>query len=215
MRVKKNLDKIIYDQIIDSFILGEYKMDDAISLDVLCEKYEVSRTPVVQAVKLLVNDGVLEKLSNGRVVVPTFDQNQIKNICDVRLMIEKHAIEHFLSETGELSLLLDQLEICAKKCEEYLDRGDFLELSKTDLRFHRVLVSGARNEYLSELYKRIQGQFLVANYLVLPLRNRNFRSTVDDHYKLLEYLRNKDMEQSEKMIAGHINNIFYIITNQK
>ena len=31
MRVKKNLDKIIYDQIIDSFILGEYKMDDAIS----------------------------------------------------------------------------------------------------------------------------------------------------------------------------------------
>lgn len=190
-------------------------MDDAISLDVLCEKYEVSRTPVVQAVKLLVNDGVLEKLSNGRVVVPTFDQNQIKNICDVRLMIEKHAIEHFLSETGELSLLLDQLEICAKKCEEYLDRGDFLELSKTDLRFHRVLVSGAGNEYLSELYKRIQGQFLVANYLVLPLRNRNFRSTVDDHYKLLEYLRNKDMEQSEKMIAGHINNIFYIITNQK
>lgn len=125
MRVKKNLDKIIYDQIIDSFILGEYKMDDAISLDVLCEKYEVSRTPVVQAVKLLVNDGVLEKLSNGRVVVPTFDQNQIKNICDVRLMIEKHAIEHFLSETGELSLLLDQLEICAKKCEEYLDRGGF------------------------------------------------------------------------------------------
>ena len=209
MRVKKNLDKIIYDQIINSFILGEYKMDDAISLDVLCEKYEVSRTPVVQAVKLLVNDGVLEKLSNGRVVVPTFDQNQIKNICDVRLMIEKHAIEHFLSETGELSLLLDQLEICAKKCEEYL------ELSKTDLRFHRVLVSGAGNEYLSELYKRIQGQFLVANYLVLPLRNRNFRSTVDDHYKLLEYLRNKDMEQSEKMIAGHINNIFYIITNQK
>ncbi|MFR2692522.1 MAG: hypothetical protein ACLTBV_17720 [Enterocloster bolteae] len=55
----------------------------------------------------------------------------------------------------------------------------------------------------------------MANYLVLPLRNRNFRSTVDDHYKLLEYLRNKDMEQSEKMIAGHINNIFYIITNQK
>ena len=78
MRVKKNLDKIIYDQIIDSFILGEYKMDDAISLDVLCEKYEVSRTPVVQAVKLLVNDGVLEKLSNGRVVVPPLTRTRLR-----------------------------------------------------------------------------------------------------------------------------------------
>lgn len=215
MRVKKNLDKIIYDQMIDSFILGEYKMDDVISLDVLCGKYEVSRTPVVQAVKLLVNDGVLEKLSNGRVVVPTFDQGQIKNICDVRLMIEKHAIEHFLTGTEDISSLIEQLEICARKCEEYLNQSDFLELSKTDLRFHRVLVSGAKNGYLSELYKRIQGQFLVANYLVLPLRNRNFSSTVDDHYRLLECLRDKDMEQADQLIAGHINNIFYVITNQK
>lgn len=215
MRVKKNLDKIIYDQMIDSFILGEYKMDDVISLDVLCEKYEVSRTPVVQAVKLLVNDGVLEKLSNGRVVVPTFDQRQIKNICGVRLMIEKHAIENFLSGTEDITSLIEQLEICARKCEEYLEQGNFLELSKTDLRFHRVLVSGAKNEYLSELYKRIQGQFLVANYLVLPLRNRNFRSTVDDHYKLLECLGKKDMDESDQLIANHINNIFYIITNQK
>ena len=61
--------------------------------------------------------------ANGRVVVPTFDQNQIKNICDVRLMIEKHAIEHYLSAAADVSSLLDQLEICAKKCEEYLDKG--------------------------------------------------------------------------------------------
>ena len=79
MRVKKNLDKIIYDQIIDSFILGEYKMDDAISLDVLCESMKSAEHRWFRR-WLLVNDGVLEKLSNGRVVVPTFDQNQIKNI---------------------------------------------------------------------------------------------------------------------------------------
>jgi len=215
MRVKKNLDKIIYDQVIDSFILGEYKMDDTISLDLLCEKYEVSRTPVVQAIKLLVNDGVLEKLSNGRVVVPTFDQSQIKNICDVRLMIEKHAIEHLLTEAEDISSLNDQLEICARKCKEYLEQENFLELSKADLRFHRVLVSGAKNEYLFELYKRIQGQFLIANYLVLPLKNRDFHSTVDDHYKLLGYLRARDMELANQLIADHINNIFYIITSQR
>ena len=50
--------------------------------------------------------------------------------------------------------MLDPARDMCQKCEEYLDKGDFLELSKTDLRFHRVLVSGARNEYLSELYKR-------------------------------------------------------------
>ena len=89
-----------------------------------------------------------------------------------------------------------------------------LELDSYNMENDRTFLKSIE-EHVKDPYKRIQGQFLVANYLVLPLRNRNFRSTVDDHYKLLEYLRNKDMEQSEKMIAGHINNIFYIITNQK
>lgn len=170
---------------------------------------------MVQAVKLSVSGGVLEKSSNGCAVVPIFDQGQIKNIRDVRFMIKEHAVGHFLPETGELSLLLDRLEIYAKKYEEYLDKGDFLESSKTGLRSHRVLVSGVGNEHLSELCRRIQGQFLVTNHLMLPLRNRNFCSTTDDHYKLLERLRNKGMEQSEKMTVGHISNIFYIVTDRK
>ncbi|MGO0916478.1 GntR family transcriptional regulator, partial [Clostridioides difficile] len=39
-------------------------------LNDLCEKFEVSRTPVVQAVKMLNKDGVLTIMTNGKVYVP-------------------------------------------------------------------------------------------------------------------------------------------------
>lgn len=215
MKVKKNLDKIIYDKMIESFILGEYHMGDMISLDMLCEKYEVSRTPVVQAIKLLANDGVLERLGNGRVVVPQFDAAQINDICDVRLMAEKYAIERVLADKEGLPSLLKQLEIYVKKCEEFLTAGNVLEMTKMDLKFHKALMTGAGNDYLSSIYDGIQGRFIIANYLVLPLKKRNFNSTIEDHYKILEALRKKDLKLAEKCMTKHINNIYYIISQEE
>lgn len=78
MRVKSNLDAIIYDRIISALIMGEYQMGQVISLDDLSTKYEVSRTPVTQAVRLLTNDGILEMQKNGRVKVPEMTEEDLK-----------------------------------------------------------------------------------------------------------------------------------------
>ena len=80
MRVKSNLDAIIYDRIISALIMGEYQMGQVISLDDLSTKYEVSRTPVTQAVRLLTNDGILEMQKNGRVKVPEMTEEDLKNM---------------------------------------------------------------------------------------------------------------------------------------
>ena len=93
MRVKSNLDTILYDHIVESLILGEFTMGQTVSLDELAEKYEVSRTPVIQAVKILVNDGLLETMTNGRVKVPEFNEDQMRKICEVRLVLENYAIK--------------------------------------------------------------------------------------------------------------------------
>ena len=49
MRIKSNLDEILYDRIIESLISGSYSMGENLTLDELSKKFEVSRTPVVQA----------------------------------------------------------------------------------------------------------------------------------------------------------------------
>ena len=215
MRVKSNLDTIIYDHIVDSLICGEYKMGQKILLDEFAEKYEVSRTPVIQAVKLLANDGLLETMSNGRIVVPSFEYEQIKEVCETRLLIEQYAIKKILDNYSESVSLIEALEISAAKCKRQMEDKEYLELTKTDLRFHRLLVDAAHNEFLSEIYRRVQGRFIVANYLVLPLEKRDFAHTVNDHFLLIEYLKNNDLEKAIEFIQQHINNICNIIINRE
>ena len=207
--IKKTLDTVIYNQIIDSLILGEYKMGEQILLDSLAEKYGVSRTPVVQAVKLLANDSILQVLKNGRVRVPVYTGEQIEQICSVRILVELYALDEIFRNPSspELEDTYEQLNELADLGIKYTDAGDKLNFNKTDLSFHKLLVKGSGNEFLSDIYKRIQGRFIVANYLYIPWENRDFADAAKAHLNLMDAFRQKDLESSKKILAEHIQSV--------
>lgn len=204
MDIKKKLDVIIYDKIVESLINGEYKMGQQILLDELVEKFNVSRTPITQAARLLSIDGILEMKTNGRLYVPEFDNQQIRKIVDVRLLIEKYAVE--LINVNKNRSIIDNLRESAirfKKCS-----GDeLLKMAKEDLQFHKILVSGAENEYLTDVYRKVQGKYLIASYLVLSNKFRDMQKTAYDHFAFVECLEKNDIDGAKAILEEHINNV--------
>lgn len=204
MKVKSNLDTILYDHIVESLILGEFTMGQTVLIDELAEKYEVSRTPVIQAVKILVNEGLLETMTNGRIKVPEFNEEQMRKICEVRLVLENYAIERIFELKQKDDMFYQRLSDIADKGIKSLQLDDKLEFNKRDLEFHRTLVSGCDNEYLSGEYKRIQGNFIVANYLMKPLDKRDFQGAAESHVELVKLLRSHEVEKSLELMRKHI-----------
>lgn len=203
MKVKSNLDVIIYDHIVDSLILGEYQMGQMVLLDEFANKYEVSRTPVTQAVRLLANDGLLEMMKNGRVMVPVFEEEQMAKICEVRLLMEEFAMKKILGMEQD-DAFYDLLDDIAAKGIQALQMNDKLQFNKKDLEFHRTLIARCGNEYLTAEYKRIQGKFIVANYLILPLEERDFAKAAESHVQLVQMMRAHDLAGSRKKMKEHI-----------
>lgn len=204
MKVKSNLDVIIYDHIIDSLIMGEYSMGQMILLDELANRYEVSRTPITQAVRLLANDGILESMSNGRVVVPVFNREQMSKICELRFLMEEFAIKKILSMPKKVETIESKLENIAEKGIQALHTGDKLKFNKYDLSFHKTLIEGCGNEYLTNEYKRIQGKFIVANYLISPLEERSFETAAESHVKIAELLKEHELKKCLALMEKHI-----------
>ena len=75
---------------------------------------------------------------------------------------------------------------------------------RTDLDFHRVLVEQAGNRCLSEVYDRIQGQFIVANYLLASHTRVQQESASGDHEMVLDALRAGDFSRAHGIIEEHI-----------
>ena len=209
MKVKNSLDEILYEHIVESLINGDYEMGQNLTLDELAHRFEVSRTPVVQAVKLLANDGIRQIMGNGRIYVPEYDQEHVRQMCEVRQMVEGHALERFMSGLGlSAETVLAQLN-------RYSEEGVRLtgssfspkEFAMLDRRFHRLLVEASGNRILLETYDRVQGRFLVSNYLHCPLRLRDFSGTARDHVRLVESIRSGDITRAQHCLQQHIEGV--------
>ena len=209
MKVKNSLDEILYEHIVESLINGDYEMGQNLTLDELAHRFEVSRTPVVQAVKLLANDGILQIMGNGRIYVPEYDQEHVRQMCEVRQMVEGHALERFMSGLGlSAETVLAQLN-------RYSEEGVRLtgssfspkEFAMLGRRFHRLLVEASGNRILLETYDRVQGRFLVSNYLLCPLRLRDFSGTARDHVRLVESIRSGDITRAQHCLQQHIEGV--------
>ena len=216
MRIKQNLDALIYDKVIDSLILGEYEMGEQILLDSFAEKFGVSRTPVVQAVRLLSNDGVLEILQTGRVRVPVFTPRELSQIKDVRLLLENYALSEVFKNTTEEEYdeWLAKLEKQAKTGWAFAQQQDVLGFNKSDLKFHTCIISGSGNQFLVDIYKRIQGRYVVAHYLSMDWKPEDFVRAGQAHLDIVEALREKDLEKCRQLLENHILTVYQIPTGE-
>ncbi|MDF1494754.1 GntR family transcriptional regulator [Caproiciproducens sp. CPB-2] len=205
MSIKKNLDMIVYEKIKDSLISGEYLQGQKIFVDELTDKYGVSRTPVIQAVKLLANERILEVKSNGRIIVPQYDDKEITDICKARILIERFAVTEICDRKDGNAV--ESLTQPALLCGEYVKQGEYVKSCKEDLNFHKKMVALAGNDCITDVYDSIQGRFLVASYLTMNSASRMQGVASADHMALLAYLKQFDEEKAIALVEEHILSI--------
>ena len=199
------MDEILYDRIIESLISGDYVMGENLTLDELARRFGVSRTPVVQAVKLLVNDGILISMSNGRLYVPEYSLDTVREMCEVRRLMEGYALDEFMAGRGRAADgVIRVLDGYAEQCRRLAGETRYVEFATADRKFHRTLVEASGNGVLLETYDRVQARFLVANYLIRPPRTRNLPGTVAGHDAILGAIRCGDAEAAAASLREHI-----------
>lgn len=203
--MKSNLDEVIYKKIIESLIRGEYKLGEKIQLNDICDKFEVSRTPVVQAVKMLNKDGVLQIMSNGRACVPEYELDMVKQVCESRSVIELYCLEKWLkgNEASYQKALLN-LKKHVEQCNKYYQDNDCVQLAIADLDLHKAIVEGAENVVLTDLFNSIQGRFVVVNYVIHPLKDRDYDGTIKEHDTLLNLIEHRKNEEAIQFLRNHI-----------
>lgn len=202
MRLKRNLDQVIYDALIDSLYSAQWKSGDIINIDELAAKYEVSRTPVVQAIRMMAVDGIVELLPNGRATFPTFTEKDVDDLCFTRELLERAAIKVICKEKPALPME----ELTAIIAESKVSRAnkDFSRSCRLDIQFHKTIIGVANNQVLSSVYEVIQKRFTVLNYL-----NRAPEQVVTDlalaqHEEILRELPTYNYSTLDKLVRRHV-----------
>ncbi len=205
MSIKKNLDIIVYEKIKDSLIAGEYMPGQKLSFDELVERYGVSRTPIVQAVKLLDKERILTIGTNGRVVVPQYNEKEIRDTCQTRFFLEREAVRSIchLKSCSQFT----QMRKAIEDCDLYYRQDNYVKSCSSDLLFHQIMVDAANNSCLSDIYKMVQGRFLISSYVIMTARTRKQSVAIVEHEALMNALENFEEEKVLEILNKHVINV--------
>jgi DNA-binding GntR family transcriptional regulator len=198
MARKTILRQQVYEQIKQDIIMCVLMPGDPLSENELVERFEVSRTPIREALTSLVQDGLVEYTPNRGFTVTTISIMDINEIFEARISIEKELFRMAMKKISEAEI--DQLEKQSQvqgdpKSPDYA--GTFLE---ANLKFHLMLAAAGKNSRLLWYYEMLMNEAQRLFYMDITLHRNDFQWG-HGHEGIIQALRNRDEETGMKVIT--------------
>ena len=181
---------------------GRYKEGDAIRQEEVVARYQVSRTPVREALIDLENEGLLVRIPNcGMRVARQAPDSVHELLIPLRRTIETYALRLCYASLNEEDFkgwdaILERMRVA---CEN----GDCVALGEADIAFHRSIVDRAGEPSLSKIWGTIVGQ-VRAYFLRYHLNYKDLMIVYHEHAEIVETFRRGDEQTSCEFLAARI-----------
>ncbi len=174
----------------------------------LADRIGVSRTPIREALRRLLTDGMAER-ANGTsaITVAAFSTADIEDSFRLRGLMEAHAVS--LAATRIDALQLARLQVLVDEMEQLVNTGSkpksYLNLNGE---FHRVILDASGSRRLAQLMPHVVELPIVTRtfhaYDQAALQRSNFQ-----HRELVAALQMKDAEWAAAVMRSHITNAWH------
>ena len=184
----------------DMIVLDELQPGQRLRERNLSEKFNISRTPLREAFKMLAAEGLVQLLPNRGAVVSSLSSEEVQDKLQVLAALESLA--------GELACqrATDE-EIAEIKALHYemlaaFTRKDRKGYFKINQQIHHCLVAASHNASLIETHSRINMQLYRVRY-TSNLKNRTWPSAVEEHEQILNSLEARDIDALPHQLRAH------------
>lgn len=190
-----------YQAILAEIFGGRMRSGESISEVELARRLGMSRTPVHQAVRELVRDGLLTQAPNRRPVFQAFTSVDVQEIYQMRLLLETEAAA-LAALRLDRPTLQQLMADCANLRRNLKARDVLARWADLDERFHREIALASGNRRLAQDIFR---------YRLVHRGFNTMRFTADlipqsllEHEKLLAALDARDAEGARAAMTTHL-----------
>ena len=173
----------------------------------LCERLDVSRTPLRQALARLQQDGHIEVLFRSGWRILPLDFKKFDQLYDLRILLEIASIKKIIArpktlEKSEADRLLQSLvEIWL--VPDAARSSDSRQVSVWDEEFHCLIVRAAGNEEITRVHWDITERIRMIRKLDFTKRPR-IEATYSEHKTILQAIITGDTALACELMAAHI-----------
>jgi DNA-binding GntR family transcriptional regulator len=127
----------LYRSLRQQVMHGELAPGQAFTLRGLAKQFDVSMTPVREAVRRLAAEGAFTISSSGRISTPELSPERIEELASIRALLEPEMASRALPRAH--FALIDRLAAINGLNHEAVNNLDYVAYVRTNLEFHRTL----------------------------------------------------------------------------
>ncbi len=197
----RTLSTMVYEHIRKEIICGTLKWGERLSEDFLARSFNVSRTPIREAVFQLVQEGLVTKQPHNCFHVREFSQAEIEEIFRLRSILESLIVELLVEKIADSAIA--ELRENLDRCQTLLQKGDIGQLLPLITEFHEILYRAADSPKLQDILHGLGGDMLLNRYLAVQ-KEGVVADFIDHHQQLLDALEAKDKPRAEEIMKEHL-----------
>lgn len=196
--------QLAYEQIKQDILNNIYPEGTILAERKLCEIYNVSRSPIRNAIQQLTYEGLLTLIPGKGAAVAGFSIEDILEVYDLIEVLQLYALRSLSARID--GYFLGFLETALEKMKGYIEEGNLSKSTKWDQQFHRFFITSSSNRRLMSIYEQLEVQsirFISSSADDAELAKRSYQ----EHFAIYEQLKKKNIEEAQKLLTLHYKNI--------
>ncbi len=202
LRMPDLLPSAVADLLRERIISGNLAAGERLVETSLAGPLDVSRGPIREGLKQLVEEGLVVTLPRRGTYVVSLTAKDVREIYDYRAAIECRAVRLAVA-AAPLPEAVAELERTVREIEAAADRGDARAARELDLGFHGLLYELAGNDRLLAAFRRLVPSLRLLNRSRYELFH-SLQEAPQEHWPIIEAIRRGDRAQAESEIDRHL-----------
>lgn len=199
----RTMGDFIYSCLKDEIINGVLHANERINEKAIAERFQVSRTPVREAVLRLNAEGFVKVDAYRRAVVKTISFEELREILDVLGALDRLAISQTIDLMKQEDIV--NLENITSKMQKYCSLKTIVKFMQLNGKFHKELWKAVPSKFLLELLHLVREKrerYFYSRFLAY--RNPGFlERSMKHHWQLMDAIKRRDKTALMDMVIEH------------
>ena len=182
-------------------IYGEYKLGEPLSEIKICKKYHLSKTPVREALAILQNEGLVNRIARRGSFVFDITVSEIKQIAESRYLLENYAIQNSMIASPQI--LVNKLTEIYENMVKAAHLNDHVAFLDLDTEFHKSFFISCNNDYLVNFYNVLSNKSQALKYYVVKNAIEGGGGLIS-HKSILDDVKNNNIDALSENLKQHL-----------
>lgn len=193
--------ELIFQYLRDAIVSGQMEPEDHLFEEELAKKFNVSRTPIREAIRKLELEGLVQRSPRRGVIVRKFSLDDVKEIYDIRSILEGYAAK--LAAENIEPHEMEKLRSIMEEMKKNILNGDKTAEMENHKDWLLTVYAASKNSRLEQLLTDYADYLQFFRTVSLQNPGRSLE-TIKEHESMTRAIETGDGALAEKIAREHV-----------